>query len=157
MSRLMSVSMTEQAVLDRIKRVTRRKGWWKDKNERRLVVPGDRLMLCRKVMGRKKDEPLVRLVEVEVLAIRREPLALLARDTEYARAEVAMEGFPGMHPPDFVDKFFVQAQGMTYLDQVTRIEWRYLEARETACHNDAGCDGISHSLPCNNAWFGRTA
>jgi hypothetical protein len=31
MSRLMSVAFTEQAVVERRKTVTRRKGWWKDK------------------------------------------------------------------------------------------------------------------------------
>ena len=35
MSRLMSVAFTEQAVRDRTKTVTRRKGWWEDKNGRR--------------------------------------------------------------------------------------------------------------------------
>ena len=53
MSRLMSVSMTEQAVVDRAKTVTRRKGWWTDKHGRRLLRPGDRLTLVRKAMGRK--------------------------------------------------------------------------------------------------------
>lgn len=67
MPRLMSVAMTEQAVVDRIKTVTRRKGWWLDKNGRHLVKVGDRLTLCRKVMGRKPGEPLVRLAEVEVV------------------------------------------------------------------------------------------
>lgn len=70
----MSVSMTEQAVIDRRKTVTRRKGWWLDKRGRRLLNPGDRLTLCRKVMGRKHGEPLVRLAEVGVISVRREPL-----------------------------------------------------------------------------------
>lgn len=59
MSRLMSVSLTEQAVLERRKTVTRRLGW-------RFLKPGDRLTLCRKVMGRKPGEPLVRICDVEV-------------------------------------------------------------------------------------------
>lgn len=41
MSRLMSVSLTEQAVRDRTKTVTRRLGW-------RFLKPGDTLTLCRK-------------------------------------------------------------------------------------------------------------
>jgi protein gp37 len=69
MSRLMSVSFTEQAVIERRKTVTRRKGWT-------FLKPGDRLTLCRKVMGRK-GAPLVRLAEVEVVDVRRQRLDLL--------------------------------------------------------------------------------
>lgn len=39
MPRLMSVAFTEQAVRDRTKTVTRRKGWT-------FLKPGDRLTLC---------------------------------------------------------------------------------------------------------------
>lgn len=39
-SRLMSVAFTEQAVIERRKTVTRRKGW-------RFLKAGDRLTLCR--------------------------------------------------------------------------------------------------------------
>ena len=53
MPRLMSVAFTEDAVRARRKTVTRRKGWWEDKRGRRILQPGDRLTLCRKVMGRK--------------------------------------------------------------------------------------------------------
>ena len=39
---------------------------------------------------------------------------------------MVLEGFPGMDPAEFVDRFFVKAQGgMTPSDDVTRIEWRY--------------------------------
>lgn len=123
----MSVAYTEQAVLERRKTVTRRKGWWLDKRGRRLLVEGDRLTLCRKVMGRKAGEPLVRLVEVEVLDVRREQLLALITDRAYGVAEVEREGFPGMSPIDFVDRFFVQAQGIASSEDVTRIEYRYLE------------------------------
>lgn len=44
MSRLMSVALTERAVIERRKTVTRRLGWV-------FLKPGDRLTLCRKVMG----------------------------------------------------------------------------------------------------------
>lgn len=119
----MSVAFTEQAVRDRTKTVTRRKGW-------KFAKPGDRLTLCRKVMGRKKDEPLVRICDVEIVSVRRESLALLCdldnRDEAYARAEVAAEGFPGMDPGGFVNRFFIAAQGIGPADDVTRIEWRYL-------------------------------
>lgn len=73
MPRLMSVAMTAAAVIRREKTVTRRKGWL-------MLKPGDRLILCRKVQGRRPGEPLERLAEVEVVS-----------------------------------------------DEVTRIEWRYLD------------------------------
>lgn len=120
----MSVSFTEQAVVERRKTVTRRKGW-------QFLKPGDRLTLCRKVMGRKPGEPLVRLCDVEVVSVRREsllPLFYFDTDAEraYAFSEVALEGFPGMHPSLFVREFFIIAQGILPPDEVTRIEWRYL-------------------------------
>jgi hypothetical protein len=113
MPRLMSVAFTEQAVRDRIKTVTRRKGW-------KFLKPGDRLTLVRKSMGRKPGEPLVRIAEVEVISVRREVLKTITPD------DVAREGFPGMHPIDFCHEFFVAAQGMSLEDTVTRIEWTYL-------------------------------
>ena len=120
----MSVAFTEQAVRDRIKTVTRRKGWWEDKNGRRILKPGDRITLCRKVMGRKPGEPLERICEVEVVSIRRESLAAI----DYA--EVCCEGFPGMQPSEFIRRYFEEAQGMSSADMVTRIEWRYLDGGE---------------------------
>jgi hypothetical protein len=125
MSRLMSVAFTEQAVRDRTKTVTRRKGWWLDKNGKRLLVPGDRLTLCRKVMGRRRAdgtvEPLVRLAEAEVVDVRREPLLMVGLD-----GEVQREGFPGMSPAEFMTRFFIEAQSIQPGDIVTRIAWRYL-------------------------------
>ena len=114
----MSVAFTEQAVRDRTKTVTRRKGWT-------FLKPGDTLTLCRKVMGRKAGEPLVRVAEVQVLEVRREPLRLISD------ADVEREGFPGMSRVDFINKFFVEAQGIYPHEVVTRIEWRYLDAKAT--------------------------
>jgi hypothetical protein len=141
MSRLMSVAYTEQAVRDRTKTVTRRKGWWEDKNGRPIVRPGDRLTLCRKVMGRKKGEPLERICEVEVVAVSRQPLSQLMAPVavlhdgewmDYGPSELIREGFPGMGPFDFILEFFIRAQGMSVTDKVTRIEWRYLDAEAGA-------------------------
>lgn len=123
MSRLMSVAMTTDAVIERRKTVTRRKGWT-------FLKPGDRLTLCRKVQGRKPGEPLDRLAEVEVVAVERQPLSwLCAAGTVlwWAETEVTAEGFPGMDPAEFVQRFFIDAQGMAMDDLVTRIEWRYLD------------------------------
>jgi hypothetical protein len=119
MSRLMSVAFTEQAVRDRTKTVTRRKGW-------KFANPGDRITLCRKVMGRKPGEPLERICDVELVRVSREPLADITPE------DVAREGFPGMTPLDFIGRFFIDAQGMHPNDMVTRIEWRYLDGEVTA-------------------------
>lgn len=107
----MSVSLTEQAVVERRKTVTRRLGW-------RFAKPGDRLTLCRKVMGRKPGEPLVRLAEVELVSVRRERL------DEITLGDVGREGFPDWTPAQFIDFFrFTKAGPAT---EVTRLEWRYL-------------------------------
>ena len=118
MPRLMSVTLTEQQVIDRTKTVTRRKGWL-------FLKVGDRLTLCRKVMGRRKGDPLVRLAEVEVMSVRRERLQEMDAD------DVGREGFPDWSTFDFIE-FFCDHMGGTGLQVVTRIEWRYLDddARE---------------------------
>lgn len=130
MARLISVAFTEQAVRDRIKTVTRRKGWWEDKHGRRLLYPGDRLTLCKKVMGRKPGEPLDRIAEVEVVAVHREPLGMILPSWgrwTYGEQEMVREGFPGLDPAEFVRRYFTEAQGLGEHDTVTRIEWRYLD------------------------------
>ncbi|HYQ69655.1 hypothetical protein [Actinophytocola sp.] len=114
MPRLMSVAFTEDAVRARTKTVTRRLGW-------RNLKPGDRLTLCRKVMGRRKGEPLERIVDVEVVSVRRESLSEITPD------EVAREGFPGMGCGEFILNFFTRAQRIQSHEEVTRIEWRYLD------------------------------
>lgn len=122
----MSVAFTEQAVIERRKTVTRRKGWWENKVGKRLLIPGDTLTLCRKVMGRKPGEPIVRLAEVEVVSVTRHRLGhLLLGGSAYR--EMELEGFPSMPPDTFVDRYFIRAQGMSIDDMVTRIEWRYLD------------------------------
>lgn len=114
MPRLMSVSLTENQVRDRSKTVTRHLGWT-------LLRPGDRLTLCRKVMGRRRGEPLVRIVDVEVVSTRREPLAAITAD------DVTVEGFPQMSTSDFVEFFCASHRGCRPATEVTRIEWRYLD------------------------------
>lgn len=131
MARLMSVAYTEDAVRARTKTVTRRKGWWVNRRGDRILLPGQQLTLCRKVMGRKAGEPLERIVDVEVVDVRRERLGVLlgcdADGRQYGRGEVAREGFPGMDPAEFVRRFFTDAQGIHPDHEVTRIEWRYLD------------------------------
>jgi hypothetical protein len=125
----MSVSLTEDAVRERRKTVTRRLGW-------RFAKPGDRLTLCRKVMGRKPGEPLVRIAEVEVVSVRREKLAALTID------DIWREGVPiaVFTPGDSTHEqlcddcrranwigWFARTMGVSTESEVTRIEWRYLE------------------------------
>lgn len=109
----MSVSLTEEAVRDRRKTVTRRLGWL-------FLKPGDRLTLCRKVMGRKKGEPLTRLAEVEVVSVTREPLDRIRP------GDTAREGFPNWSGFQFV-AFFCKEMRCAPDQVVTRIEWRYLD------------------------------
>lgn len=129
MSRLMSVAMTTDAVIERRKTVTRRLNWWEDKNGRRLLEVGDRLTLCRKVQGRKPGEPIDRLAEVEVVDIRRETLDRMF-SRAYGDREVELEGFPGMAPGEFVRRYFLDEQGISPYAEVTRIEWRYLDEED---------------------------
>lgn len=116
MPRLMSVSLTEQAVRDRTKTVTRRLGWT-------YLKPGDRLTLCRKVMGRRKGDPLVRICEVEVVSVRLEHLG------DISAVDVITEGFGGRgwEPRDFVEFFCRTHKGCQPDTVVTRIEWEYLD------------------------------
>lgn len=138
MPRHMSVAETEQSVVDRIKTETRRLGWWQDKNGRRLLMPGDRLVLCRKVMGRRRPdgsvEPLVRLAEVEVTSVHREPLR------EIGEAGVAAEAVPverfdelyiDVNPPvppvwEWI-RWYCETFDCRPSTEVTVIRWRYLD------------------------------
>lgn len=112
MSRLMSVSFTEPQVRARTKTVTRRVGWI-------FLKPGDQLTLCRKVMGRKKGEPLVRIADVEVVSVRREQLDAVTYD------DINAEGFPRHTQCDFIDFFCATHKGCTPTTEITRIEWKY--------------------------------
>lgn len=123
MSRLMSVALTEDAVRNRSKTVTRRLGW-------AFLKPGDRLTLCRKVMGRRRAdgtvEPLVRVAEVEVVSVRREPLHAITLD------DVAREGFGGQLTSLGFVAFFCEHMKCKPGVWVTRIEWRYLDTPEAS-------------------------
>lgn len=114
MPRLMAVSLTEQQVRDRTKTVTRRTGW-------RVLAPGTRLTLCRKVIGLPRGESPERITDVEVTGVRRERLDAIGAD------DVRAEGFPGMTPSQFVDFFCRTHHGCTPASEITRIEWRYLD------------------------------
>ncbi|MCG8150219.1 ASCH domain-containing protein [Pimelobacter simplex] len=124
----MSVTLTKDAVIERRKTETRRGGWT-------MLRPGDRLTLCEKVMGRKAGEPLVRIVDVEVVATRREPLNAITDDA------VAREGFTAADLREFLPldwpargalarafvAFFTKHMGGAVDQEVTVITWRYLD------------------------------
>lgn len=119
----MSVSLTEQAVIERRKTVTRRLGW-------RHAHPGMRLTLCRKVMGRKlRDgtvEPLVRVAEVELVDVNRERLDLISLGDVAREGFAAANGLVGPAERDAFIEFFCQHLKCAPDTTVTRIEWRYL-------------------------------
>jgi hypothetical protein len=127
MPRLMSVSHTEKAVRERRKTVTRRLGW-------RFAKPGDRVTLCRKVMGRKKGEPLERIADVELVSVRREPLcAMTDEDVIREGADPFDERYNewyepgGMPPAESWVQWFAETFDHNPYDDVTRIEWRYVD------------------------------
>ena len=118
MSRLMSVAYTEDAVRSRRKTVTRRLGW-------NFVKPGDRLTLCRKVMGRKAGEPLVRICDVEVVDVRREPLDAIGAGDIIREGFATAAGYRADRAR-FLE-LFRTAMKAGPDTEVTRIEWRYLD------------------------------
>lgn len=137
MPRLMSVALTTDAVRNRQKTVTRRAGW-------QMLRPGDQLTLCPKVRGRRHGEPLDRIVTVDVVSVRREPLNTITP------ADVTAEGFPGMTPAEFVDFFCSTHRGVSAATDITRIEWSYpRRCRNCGCTDYAACDTIVG--PC--AWL----
>jgi len=118
--RNISFALTTAQIRARLKTVTRRIGWMD-------VRAGDKLMACEKCMGRKKGEPLVRLVVILVDSVRRERLRQMTDVPRYGRAEVIAEGFPDMTPAAFVKFFCASHKGATRETVVTRIRFRYLE------------------------------
>lgn len=129
----MSVSHTADAVIERRKTVTRRLGW-------RFLTIGNRLALCRKVMGRQPGEPLERLAEVEVIDVRRELLTAITDadvDAEGVPVDVftpeLLRGSPRTHEMTCADcrranwiGWFARTMGVPVTTEITRIEWRYL-------------------------------
>jgi hypothetical protein len=124
--RNISFSLTEKQFLDGSKDVTRRLGWL-------FLKPGDRLMACRKCMGLKPGESIVRLGEIEVVSVRREPINRMSRYSEiinreigYGKTEAIREGFPGLTGEEFV-RMFRNHMKVRRLDHlITRIEFRHV-------------------------------
>jgi hypothetical protein len=77
-------------------------------------------MLCRKVMGLRAGERIVRITPVEVASVWGEPLSIV--DAE----DVAAEVFSDWLPAEFVDFFYREYANCNR--DTERIEWRYLDA-----------------------------
>lgn len=116
--RNISFSLTEEQFLDGSKDVTRRLGW-------KFLKPGDRLMGCRKCMGLKPGESIVRLGEIEVVSVRLEPLNRMSADAAYGHAEAIREGFPDMTGGQFVEMFTSHMKA-TPATVITRIEFKHV-------------------------------
>lgn len=67
-----------------------------------------------------RTDPLVRICDVRVTDVYREPLFHIGP------SDVAAEGFPDWTPAQFID-FYCRTFKVTPETIVTRIEWRYLE------------------------------
>ncbi|MCV7286124.1 hypothetical protein H7J87_12375 [Mycolicibacterium wolinskyi] len=127
MARLMSVALTTEAVRRRQKTVTRRVGW-------QMLRPGDQLTLCPKVRGRRRGEPLDRIVTVDVVSVRREPLSAITT------SDVTAEGFPEMTPADFIDFFCSTHHSVSSDSEITRIQWTYPRlCRQCGCTEYSAC------------------
>jgi hypothetical protein len=107
--RNMSFFLTTKQYRDGSKRVTRRLGWAD-------LKPGDRFMGVRKSQGLKRGEKVRRLGASHVISNRRERLDAITP------VEVALEGFPGMTPAEFV-RMFCKHMGCRPSKRVNRIEF----------------------------------
>ena len=124
--RNISFSLTEEQFLDGSKDVTRRLGW-------QFLKAGDRLMGCRKCMGLKPGEKIVKLGEIEVVSVRREQLNEMSRVQEiikgrigYGMTECIREGFPEMTGDEFVS-MFMKHMKCTPRQIVTRIQFKHVK------------------------------
>ena len=119
--RLMSFSHTTPQILDRSKTVTRRTGW-------RFLKPGDLVQAVEKTRGRKPGEPIRALAVLQIVDVRIEPLSRLRTDPRYAEDELPREGFPCWSTTEFLELFCAANNLKTLAADITRIEFRYVEA-----------------------------
>lgn len=81
---------------------------------------------ARKCMGLKPGEKIEVLRDpIRVVSVSREMLLQMCRDQEYGAAECAREGFPEMHPLDFIEMFCDSHKDCTPQTVITRIEFEY--------------------------------
>lgn len=104
---------TQEQILEQTKTVTRRTRWLK-------LVPGTLLQPVVKGMGIPRGGKVVKLgCPIRVVAVSREELHCISN-----KEEVVREGFPEMHPLDFI-RMFINLNDCHFDSVVTRIEFEY--------------------------------
>lgn len=130
--RNMSFMLTMEQIRARSKTVTRRVGWLS-------LDPGVVLQAVEKAQGLKKGEKVVPLGLIRVVDVRREPLRRMIDDSEYGFAECALEGFKD-HPrygwPSVFIEWFAASHACHINDDITRIEFEYVDVCEPQSHAD---------------------
>jgi hypothetical protein len=116
-----SFALTTSQIRDGSKGVTRRVGWEKLVGKSGILLQG-----IVKGMGLKKGEHVEKLRVIRLVSARREPLRRMTDDLEYGWREVALEGFPDMHPVAFVE-WFCKGHHCTPERVITRIEFEYVD------------------------------
>ncbi len=112
MARNMSFMLTTEQIKNKSKTVTRRIGW-------RFLKPGDILNACEKCQGLKKGERINKLCQIRVISVDKVALH------EISHADCFREGFPNMHPSEFVSMFRKEMKcGLA--TNVNRIEFEYV-------------------------------
>ncbi len=115
--RNMSFSHTIEQMRARTKTVTRRIGWVS-------LAPGALICAVEKAMGLGRGGKVRKIGVIRVVSVRRERLDELVRPGDYGALEMALEGFPGLDPQDFMLRFFIERQDPNEL--VTRIEFEHV-------------------------------
>lgn len=112
MPRNMSFMLTTEQIYNQTKTVTRRLGW-------DFIKPGDLVNACEKCQGLKKGEKVVRIAQIRIKSVEKEPLFHITDD------ECRREGFFMMEPMDFVE-MFCDHNKCTPETLVNRIEFEYI-------------------------------
>lgn len=119
--RLISFHLTTRQIRDRSKTVTRRLGF-------AHIQPGELLQAVEKARG-VTIEDRVALAVIRVKSVRREPLHALLDQQCYSisdvRREIDREGFPDLHPAEFVEMFCEEMKCLPGVI-VNRIEFEYV-------------------------------
>jgi hypothetical protein len=111
--RNMSFFMTTRQIIRREKTVTRRFGWW-------FLKPGDCIQAVEKCRGLKPGEKINKLAVLRVKSIIHERLYFITEE------DCAREGFPEMHPAEFVAMLCNHYKCEPHR-MVNRIEFEYVE------------------------------
>ena len=114
--RNMSFSLTTRQFRERSKHCTRRKGWLN-------VKVGEHIMGIEKGQGLKKGEHPVKLGEIVVTSVSREPLRGICEP-----GELALEGFPDMTKYEFI-AMYCKANGGDRYQDCTRIAYEYVDEK----------------------------